>query len=232
MNTNFDVLNYLYLTNSRLGQLYETASYNPLPANFVFDEEKIKERLALNEMEKWTVVPDFFYGDKKIIKKYLKNSLKNIKKLEKNINKCNFSQQFLEKFKIYLDVRFTVTTLLWRECNEQKFDEISAYQEISKLNPVLSPMLNDLFFDDFDAQKIEDIEKQYEMSYVEKLKVLESQNQKRKKKNVQKTATATRQFETLNKISKTKTIVKPSNKKLAETEKKFTAQSAKVKEKE
>ena len=187
MNTNFEVLNFLNLNNPRLGKLYKVSGYSPLPKGFSLDNEKIKECLYLGQMKKWIKYPEFIYDTKNHVKKYFKNSIKNIKKIEKNINKFNFSPEFSEKFKIYLDMRLEITTIILQEFNNQRFDESLAYQEIYDLNPIFGNFLEGLFLDDCNLSEIlADLEDKYQISYEEKIQLLEKEKTKKKNQNVQK----------------------------------------------
>lgn len=187
MNTNFEVLNFLNLYNPRLGKLYKVSGYSPLPKNFSMDNDKIKECLYLNQIKKWIKYPEFIYDEKNHVKKYFKNSIKNIKKIEKNINKFNFSPDFSEKFKIYLDMRLEITTMILQEFKDQKFDESLAYQEIYDLNPIFGNFLESVFLDECNLNEIlPDLEEKYEISYVEKIQLLEKGKEKKKRQNAQK----------------------------------------------
>ena len=83
MNENIEIYNYLNLTNPRLGKLYKMTGYNPLPKNFSFTKDAIKDRLYLNQMPSEISFPDFLYEDKKNLKKRFKLSLKRINQILK-----------------------------------------------------------------------------------------------------------------------------------------------------
>ena len=83
LNNNFEIYNYLNITNRRLGKVYKYTGTHCLPADFDVNAEMFKERLFLNEMENQEIFPPFVNEEKKEIKKRLKNSIKNIQKLKK-----------------------------------------------------------------------------------------------------------------------------------------------------
>lgn len=186
MNTDYEVLNYLNLTNGRLGKLYKLTGYNPLPEDFVFNDETIKERLYINQMQNMFKLPEFIYLDKKIVKKHFKNSVKNIKKIEKIIltekNKNKLSDFFANKLLTYFDIRVEITKLLLKEFKKFNFDEREACQEIFDLNPILGTFFEELFNDNFNAESLlENLEEKYQINYQEKLQLIEKKNTKKRK---------------------------------------------------
>ncbi len=79
MNTDFEVLNYLNLTNTRLGKLYKLTGYNPLPEGFVLSKKIIKDRLLLGQLQ-CDKIPDFVFESKKELKNALRFRSKTSKK--------------------------------------------------------------------------------------------------------------------------------------------------------
>lgn len=183
---NFEIFNYLNLVNTKLGKLYKVSGFNPFPDNFVFSKKVFKERILLNQMQSEITFPDFVFADKKSFKKLLKNSIKNIKILIKNKQYTQFmSENFANKFGIYLTMRENVTELILKDFNNVNFDECDAFEEIYSINPVLSELLELKLFEK-DA-KFEDLfknlEKNYKNLYEEKLKLInKKENVKTEKK--------------------------------------------------
>lgn len=180
MITNLEILNFLNLINERLGRAYRLSGKNPLPKNFSMDKNLLKERFYLNQMAEKINYPDFIYQEKEKIKNYFKNSIKNIKKIEKIIKNCDFSDEFLEKLQTYFEIRLEITKILIKEFKNQRFDEKDAYQEIYTLNPVLSNLMPELFSEHIDVKSLlDDLEKKYQLSYLEKLQIIEKKQQKK-----------------------------------------------------
>lgn len=182
MNTNYDVLNYLNLTNPRLGKMYKLTGFNPLPENFVLDEDKIKERLHLSLLAQNANIPEFMFEEKKSVKKYFKISLKNIKKLQKFANTIVFDEVFRTKIDFYLKARKEVTESILKEFKSVRFDECSAYEEIYAIDPIFADLLEEIFENDFNTNEIlRDLEEKYQISYLKKIKILEEKNKKKQK---------------------------------------------------
>lgn len=186
MNTNLEIYNYLNITNRRLGRLYKVSGISNLPSDFVIDKEKIKERLSLNRMGDDAVLPNFIFNDKKTIKKHFKNSLKNCKKILKNRALFDgFEKDFATKVEIYIDMRISLTKMILKDFGALDFDESEAYQDIYNLNPILSQLLGGLFEDKIDEKALfVNLDKAYEVSYLEKLQTLEKLNKKKKQKDM------------------------------------------------
>ena len=187
LNTNIEVYNYLNITNRRLGKLYKYSGYNPLPENFDVNETTIKERLTLNEMQNSDIFPPFILEEKKYIKKYLKNSVKNIQKIKKLAKNAEFlqkfSSEFLEKFGLYLDMRTELSNILLQDFKNQDCDEVEIYREIFNLDSVFGELLEEFYQPKICILRILDgLEEKYELSYSEKLKALEKKDKKRKQK--------------------------------------------------
>lgn len=179
MSTNYDILNYLNLINPRFGKLYKLTGYNPLPNDFVLDNEKIKDCLYLYQMKNGIKFPEFVFSDKKTVKRNFKNSENNIKKIRKIIISSDFAPEFLENLRIYLDLRLKLTKMILKEFRDQRFDECDAYEEIYNLNPVLGNLLENLYEDSVDISKLlNGLEDKYKISYLEKLQIIERQKQK------------------------------------------------------
>jgi hypothetical protein len=180
MNTNYDVLNYLNLTNERLGKIYKLTGYNPLPEDFVLDEQTIKERLTLSQLAENIKYPDFVYEEKRAVKKSFKNSIKNLKKIKKNIEKFGFSPVFKEKMEFYISARMEVTASVLKDFSSVRFYENSAYEEVYAINPVLTELLSGIFESNFDLSAIDkNFEENYNLSYAQKVKVIEASNNKK-----------------------------------------------------
>lgn len=186
LNTNTEIYNYLNIANRKLGELYKKTGFSPLPGNFDVNEERFKELILLQQMQSKTAFPDFIFYDKKIIKKFFKNSNKNCKKLDKIIFvDKNLSPEFVYNFDVYLDMRVALTDIILKEFSDVDFDETRAYQEIYNLNPVFGELLDKLYHDDVDlAETLTNIEQEYQVSYLEHVQALEKKsNNKRKKES-------------------------------------------------
>ena len=187
LNNNVEVYNYLNVTNRKLGKLYKYTGTNCLPANFDVNSKTFEERLLLNEMKNEDVFPPFSYDEKKSVK----NSIKNIKKIKKTAKNAdffkNYSQSFKNKFDFYLDLRHELTHAILKDFEDQNFDEVDAYRQIFNLDPVFGGFLDGLFDAKVDISSLLDgLEKKYEKSYIEKLQMIEKQNEKKRKKSAQK----------------------------------------------
>ena len=118
--------------------------------------------------------PNFVYDNKNEVKKYFKNSIKNIKKMRKNIENYDFSPEFLEKLNVYFNIRIDITEALLKEFKNQRFDEKDAFQEIYRLNPILSNLMMELFNEHADIKSLlTNLEDKYQISYLEKLQLIE-----------------------------------------------------------
>lgn len=180
MNTNYEILNYLNLTNSRLGKLYKLTGYNPLPDDFVFDNEAIKERLYLNQMMEFVSLPNIVFAEKKAIKNCMKNSLKNIKKIEKIVfeEENNFNKKILS----YLDIRKEITKFILKDFKKYDFDEREAFEEIYGLDPVLGQLFEKIFDENISVENLlENLEERYNLSYQEKIQFVEKKNAQKNK---------------------------------------------------
>lgn len=174
MVINYEVYNFLNMINIRLGKVYKLTGYSPLPKNFVMTKDLLKERLYLNQMSLNMNFPNFVYDNKNEVKKYFKNSIKNIKKMRKNIENYDFSPEFLEKLNVYFNIRIDITEALLKEFKNQRFDEKDAFQEIYRLNPILSNLMMELFNEHSDIKSLlTNLEDKYQISYLEKLQLIE-----------------------------------------------------------
>lgn len=186
MNTNYEIYNFLNMINPRLGKVYKLTGFSPLPRNFVMTKELLKERLYLNQMSAKIVFPDFIYENKSEIKKYFKNSVKNMKKIKKNISNFDFSPEFSEKLNVYFNIRIDITKSILSEFKNQRFDEKDAFQEIYQINPILSKMLDGLFDEHTDLKSLlNNLEDKYEISYLEKLQLIEKKQKVEREKKSQ-----------------------------------------------
>ena len=140
--------------------------------------------------------PNFIYDNKNEVKKYFKNSIKNIKKLRKNIENFDYSPEFLEKLNVYFNIRTDVTEALLKEFKNQRFDEKGAFQEIYRLNPILSNLMMELF-DEHIATKtlLTNLEDKYQISYLEKLQLIEKKQKVIQEKKSQVLEQTTRQIQ-------------------------------------
>ena len=187
MNTNKEIFNYLNLVDRRLGQLYKRSGFNPLPDDFSFDKEAIKERLYLNQMPSTISFPDFLYEEKSDLKKRFKLTIKRIDKILKEEEyKKHMSKDFAKKFELYLVMRKEVTSLILKDFSNFDFDECDAYTEICQINTIFFDLLETIFDSEFDFSSILDhLEDEYNLYYTERLKRLE---EKKNKKISEKTA--------------------------------------------
>ena len=182
---NIEIYNYLNLTNYKLAKLYKNGLYNPFPDGFELTTEKIKERLFFSQIQ--PTLPEFIFEEKKQIKKYFKNSQKNIKNLIKNSKKSEFSAIFNEKFEIYLFFRQKLTRVLLRDFRKQDFNEGDAVLQILNLDPIMADLLQNLFKNDCDIESlIDNLEERYNLSYAEKMKLIEKKNNQKPRRAVKK----------------------------------------------
>jgi len=221
-NTNIEIYSYLNIVNRRLGKLYKMTGFSCLPPNFVVNEEKFKELLFLKQLQNTNIIPPFIFNDKKNIKKYFKNSLKNCKKILKNNSLIKkYSNSFEEKLLIYFSQRIELTDMILKDFKSHDFDETSAYQEIYNLNPILGEIFKELFEENFSIQSLPaNLEEEYEVSYLEKISLLEKKSTKKQKEK-----------DEINNITTNKEIIKNAKKheKNIENNKK-TRKKAEIKE--
>ena len=188
LNTNWEVYNYLNITNRKLGKQYKYLGRDFMPDEFDVNEETIKERLFLNELADNSVMPDFVYEEKRKIKKHFKNSIKNCKNLLKNNILSSFSPKFLQKINIYMDMRTFLTKQILKDFRSQDFDEVEAYREIFNLNPILGEMFDELYKDKIEPQALLlNLENRYKKIYLEKVKEIEEKKKKHKNTTVLET---------------------------------------------
>lgn len=179
---NIEIYNYLNLINYKLAKLYKNGLYNPFSNDFVLTEEKIKERLIFGQIE--NKLPNFIFEEKKKIKKYFKNSQKNTKKLIKNLKKLNFSELFEQKFESYLKIRLKLTKIIIHEFGKSNFNESEALEEIFSLDPIYADLLSNIFDQDCDIEKlVENLENEYNLTYSQKLKIIEKKNNQKTRKS-------------------------------------------------
>ncbi len=184
MSTKYDILNFLNLTCPSLARLYRATGLNFLPEEFVLSEEIVEERFFFDSLEEDIKYPQFFLGEKREIKKYLKNSQKNIKKIIKNrFFNGFFGKKFENKLQFYFFARQKLTARLMRRFNSFDFDEMRAYREIYHLNPILTEIFADIFDENIDLDGIFlSLEQEYGLAYEEKRKIYEEKIAQRKKK--------------------------------------------------
>lgn len=219
---NIEIYNYLNLINFKLAKLYKNGLYNPFPVNFEVTEADFKERLFFSQIQ--SKLPNFIFEEKKKIKKYFKNSKKNIKKILKNLKKSEFLSNFDKKFENYLNLRLKLTKCLIHDFKNQSFDESDAIEQVYKLNPIFADLLFDLFNSDCDIEKmIFDIEDKYNLTYAEKIKLIEKKNnQKSKKISIELNKKTVEKSKSAEKTSKTKQKTKINQEKSIEKEKTST----------
>lgn len=220
MKTNFEILNYLNLINPELGKMFKKSSKKFLPESFEITNEKIKEQLIFNQFE-IEKMPKFLYADKKQNIKYFKNSQKNLKKLIKNAKNFDFSANFKQIFEIYLNLRLKLTNLFLKNFYNQNFLETDAFESLYKINPVMFKCLPDLFEKEIDDCDFSNLEKEYNLTYSELIKLKERKNNKKLSKiaqqesvkQVEKIQEKTKNTQkTLEKFEKTASKVKKSYK--------------------
>lgn len=174
MNKNFEILNYLNLISTKLGKKYAILGKSCLPNDFVLTDELIKERLQMKNFEKFVELPKFVYGEKKEIKKNFKNSIKNMKKLQKNLNLFDFSNIFTTKFENYLVFRIDLTKIILKEFKNYDFNEIESLKEIFAIDPIFGELLIEIFDDNPNFEHLmKDLEEKYSLTRLKKQKILE-----------------------------------------------------------
>lgn len=216
MKTNFEILNYLNLINPELGKMFKKSSKKFLPESFEITDEKIKEQLIFNQFE-IEKMPEFLYADKKQNIKYFKNSQKNLKKLIKNAKNFDFSANFKQIFEIYLNLRLKLTNLFLKNFYNQNFLETDAFESLYKINPVMFKCLPDLFEKEIDDCDFSNLEKEYNLTYSELIKMKERKNNK----NISKIA----QQESVKQVEK----IQEKTKNTQKTLEKFEKNASKVK---
>ena len=178
MNENLEIYNYLNLTNRRLGKLYKTTGYNPLPKNFSFTKDVIKDRLYLNQMPSEISFPDFLYEEKRSLKKRFKLSLKRINQILKERKYENkMTPAFAQMFESYMLMRKEVTSMILKDFSKFDFDECDAYTEICSINTIFFDLLEEIFDDEFNFYEVSfDLEYRYGVYYAERLKRINKKN--------------------------------------------------------
>ena len=195
LNKNMEIFNYLNLVNPRLGRLYRLSGTHCLPKDFDVNENTIKERILLNEFANENVFPPFVYEEKNDFKKHIKNSVKNIKKIQKNAKNpqflSKFSSEFCKKFDFYLQLRQELSHALLKDFHGQNYDEIDAYRQLYNLDPIFGEFLDGLYDANVNfSALLSGLEGKYLKSYAEKLQAFENEKKKKsaKQKAHQKTA--------------------------------------------
>lgn len=180
---NTEIYNYLNLINRRFGKMYKYAGINPLPKDFVIDQQKILNILLLNQMKAEDIFPPFINQEKKQIKKHFKFAYKNAKKLQKNIAKYNFSDEFTTNLSIYLKMYKQLCQATLRDFTKQSLDETAAYRDVYNINPVLGETFINLFDAKLNLEELlNGLEEKYNLSYQQKLKLIEKKNTKKQSK--------------------------------------------------
>jgi len=183
MNANVEILNYLNLINKKLGKQYQLTGYNPLPENFVVSKAAIKERIFLQQQNSPDLFKNFAFKDKKIVKNYLKTSQINVRKLLKKISLNKNPSEFDKKVYTYLLLRQEVTSLILKDFKRYDFNEFSAFEEIYLIDPIFGQMFEGFFTDLNCFENIEKVESEYNLNYLEKLKIWEKKSNKSKEQN-------------------------------------------------
>lgn len=222
MSTYNEIYNYLNLVDRNLGRLYKKTGFNPLPADFKFDKETIKERLYLNQMASVLSFPDFLYEEKKLLKKRFSGTLKLIRTILKEEKYKNYmSPEFARKFEVYMVMRREVTSLILKSFSKESFDECDAYTEICHLNTIFFDLLEGFFDDGFNFLDIlPDLEKNYNLYYGERLKLIEKKNNEKIERNT---------IENSLKITKNNVKTNKNNLKLQKIDLKYEKQQEKIK---
>ncbi len=185
MSTYNEIYNYLNLVDKRLGNLYKKTGFNPLPADFKFDKETIKERLYLNQMASALSFPEFLYEEKNQLKKRFNQTLKLIKTILKEEKYTQYmSPEFARKFEVYMVMRREITSLVLKDFSKESFDECSAYMEICSINTIFFDLLDGFFEDGFNfLEVLPTLENNYNIYYNERLKLIEKKNNEKLEKN-------------------------------------------------
>lgn len=227
MEKSYDVLNYLNLINEKFGLLYLKHNFNPLPLNFRLTEKVIKERLDFETIKNEISAPGFIYDKKKNIYKNFKNSLKNTKKIKKNvILNNNFSLEFKNKLNFYLSLRIALLKIELKNFKKTDFNELDSISEICAINPIFSPCFEATFNENFDLPLfLFNIEK----DYYETLKKLNVLIEEKKIGKDRKKIEVNNLINTQKIIDKTQKIKK--NKEKAENIKNSTIKNKEIKEK-
>lgn len=194
---NTEIYNFLNLTNHRFGKMYKYAGINPLPKDFVIDQQKIKKVLMLGQLANEDIFPPFIGQEKKQIKKHFKYAYKNSKKLQKMVLKQNFSADFLTELSIYLKMFSSLCRAVLNDFVKQSLDETAAYRDIYNINPILGEHFAQLFESRADLEALlYGLEEKYNLSYSQKIKLINKKVTKKQSKenadinmqNLQKTA--------------------------------------------
>ncbi len=187
INTNLEIYNYLNLVNPRLGRQYKITGFNPLPDDFVFDENSIKERLYLGQMATNISYPTFLFNEKVDLKKMFKLSVKRLNQILRSNFKKYLSNDFGQKFETYLVLRKSLTEILIKEFKKEDFDENGAYFDICSIDTIFFDLLDGIFEAEFNFSEIlNNLENEYKIYYLEKLKKIEEKIIEKNKKNTQK----------------------------------------------
>ena len=215
-STNFEIYNFLNITNRRLGKMYKLTGFCPLPKDFVVTKEKIAHQLFLAQMKNEEIFPPFAYEEKRKIKKNFKICLKNFKKIKKNCNISSFSDVFAQKFENYISLQIELLEIILKEFRSHTFDEIEAFREIYNLDVVFAQLLPNLFEENIKLEgSFENLEKEYEVLYLEKLQLVEKKKikQEKKKKEIENN------LQNLKKSEKNKEKLKNNSEKSAKNSK-------------
>ncbi len=206
MNTNFEKLNFLYLTNEKLANYYKLSGRSFLPEDFSLTDEKIVERLAFANEDLSKKQPEFLFEDKKVVKKRFKILLKNLKKINKmSIFATNSSKNFQQSMEYYFQALEFVCRSILKEFSKFDFMETGAYEEIVAINPIIFEILRNLFDENFDVEiSFSDFEEKYTKIYEKMIK-----NYRKNKKSNSKSAKNT-QIQQL--LDENKKIIKNSSK--------------------
>ena len=138
LNTNWEIYNFLNITNRKLSKQYKYFGRDFLPDDFDVNEKTIKERILLGEMSNTNIVPSFVYEDKKKVKKHFKNSLKNCKKMLQNRFFSFFTPDFLQKMEIYMDMRMFLTRRILQDFRSQSLMRLPPIKKFSTSIPFLA----------------------------------------------------------------------------------------------
>lgn len=234
MNIDIEIFNFLNLINPKLGSFYKKTGHNPLPDKFSPSKDNIKDVLILKQI-KCDVTPNFASKNKREIKKQFKNFYKNSKKILKNKQFFQkFSPKFAKKVEIYINFCEIVSRTILKNFKNHDFDEIGSFNELMELDPVFAEVASKLFESDIDLDKLfENLELKYNLSYSEKIKLIEKKTKRNKKENQLKITKNLQK--TVKKVEKTEKIEeKQKNKrdaKLVRTQIKSNKSNSKNKEK-